>query len=313
MYSILAWKERQQWFVVTVTHTHTCRMASLCISWPSQAGIISFRTPNSSFILVRLRRSIRLWAVLRAIFRLAAVFGPAAEAFRRAPAVVVVEEVVAVIWIGMKTLLRVGTGAVGSSNMKAGEAADDMEIAAAGSSSSFWPRGFIWMIFLLLVGGGGTVYAQLFRRVDAARLCVEGVVGGGDCEVIADVNDTLDRDAVDEFLVVVGDTDMAAGGRENEASIAPGLAWISLEATGVGSPDADDMMVVVIKSWLAVTVLLAIDIPVEDRLPGRSRDNGDNKRQSHRHVRVVGTRTGSMIDVCTPGGSQFTTDTEGRG
>lgn len=48
-------------------------MASLCISCPVQAGIISLRVPNSSFILDRLRRSIRLWAVLRAIFRPAAL------------------------------------------------------------------------------------------------------------------------------------------------------------------------------------------------------------------------------------------------
>src|ERR1700691_4373455 len=49
------------------------RMASLCMSWPVQAGIMSFRTPNSSFILDRRLLSIRLWAVLRAIFRPAVV------------------------------------------------------------------------------------------------------------------------------------------------------------------------------------------------------------------------------------------------
>lgn len=38
----------------------TDRIASLCISCPLQAGIISFRTPNSSFIFDRLRRSIKL-------------------------------------------------------------------------------------------------------------------------------------------------------------------------------------------------------------------------------------------------------------
>lgn len=43
-------------------------MASLCISWSRQAGIISFKTPNSSFIFDLRRRSMRLWAVLRAIF-----------------------------------------------------------------------------------------------------------------------------------------------------------------------------------------------------------------------------------------------------
>jgi hypothetical protein len=45
----------------------------LCISTPSQAGIISFRTPNSSFILLRLLRSMMLCAVFLAIFRPAAL------------------------------------------------------------------------------------------------------------------------------------------------------------------------------------------------------------------------------------------------
>ena len=38
----------------------TWRMASLCISWSLHAGIISFSTPNSSFILDLRLRSIRL-------------------------------------------------------------------------------------------------------------------------------------------------------------------------------------------------------------------------------------------------------------
>lgn len=46
---------------------HTCKIANLCIS-PVQAGIISFNTPNSSFILDLLLLSIKLCAVLRAIF-----------------------------------------------------------------------------------------------------------------------------------------------------------------------------------------------------------------------------------------------------
>jgi hypothetical protein len=47
-------------------------MASLCIS-PVHAGIMLFSRANSSFILLRLRLSIRLWAVFRAIFRPAAL------------------------------------------------------------------------------------------------------------------------------------------------------------------------------------------------------------------------------------------------
>lgn len=51
----------------------TCRIASLCISCPWQAGIISFRVENSSFIFDLRRRSIKLCAVFLAIFRPAAL------------------------------------------------------------------------------------------------------------------------------------------------------------------------------------------------------------------------------------------------
>ena len=43
-------------------------MASLCISWSVQAGIIAFKVPNSSFILDLRLLSITLWAVFLAIF-----------------------------------------------------------------------------------------------------------------------------------------------------------------------------------------------------------------------------------------------------
>lgn len=57
----------------------TCRMASLCIS-PVQAGIMALRTANSSFILLRLRLSIKLWAVFLASLRPAASVPPALAA-----------------------------------------------------------------------------------------------------------------------------------------------------------------------------------------------------------------------------------------
>ena len=50
-----------------------CNIASLCISTPSHAGIISLSTPNSSFILLRRLRSMMLCAVFLAIFRPAAL------------------------------------------------------------------------------------------------------------------------------------------------------------------------------------------------------------------------------------------------
>jgi hypothetical protein len=46
------------------------------MSCPEQAGIMSFRTANSSFILLRRRLSINECAVFLAIFLPAAVVGP---------------------------------------------------------------------------------------------------------------------------------------------------------------------------------------------------------------------------------------------
>lgn len=94
-------------------------MASLCIS-PVHAGIISFKTPNSSFILDLLRRSIKLWAVFLAILR---------------PATLVAE--------GCFFLAGAFVVAV-------------LELSANGSGcSSGCSLGFIWMIFRERVGGGG--------------------------------------------------------------------------------------------------------------------------------------------------------------
>ena len=46
----------------------TCKIASLCISWSLQAGIMFLSTPNSSFIFDRRLLSITLCAVFLAIF-----------------------------------------------------------------------------------------------------------------------------------------------------------------------------------------------------------------------------------------------------
>lgn len=100
----------------------TDRIASLCISCPLQAGIISFNTPNSSFIFDRLLLSIRLCAVFLAILRPAAVV-PALD-FLFPPAAAGV-------------------------------------LAAVGACAAASTSGFIWMIFLDLVGGGGRVKSSL--------------------------------------------------------------------------------------------------------------------------------------------------------
>lgn len=51
-----------------ICRPQTERIASLCISWSLHAGIMSFKTANSSFIFDLRLRSMTLWAVFRAIF-----------------------------------------------------------------------------------------------------------------------------------------------------------------------------------------------------------------------------------------------------
>lgn len=71
----------------------TCKIASLCISTPLQDGMRSFRTPNSSFILLLLLRSMILCAVFLATLRPAAVL--AVAVLRLPPALAGFEDFVA--------------------------------------------------------------------------------------------------------------------------------------------------------------------------------------------------------------------------
>jgi len=54
--------------VYLVGFPHTCKIASLCISWSVQAGIMHFKVANSSFIFDLLLLSMTLCAVFLAIF-----------------------------------------------------------------------------------------------------------------------------------------------------------------------------------------------------------------------------------------------------
>lgn len=108
----------------------TWRMASLCISWPLQAGIMFFSVANSSFILDLRRRSIRLCAVFLAIFRPAAL-----------------------VALGCFFLELAGAAPVGAA------LPDSLSLGLlpAGSAGRSWAcsLGFIWMILRVRVGGGG--------------------------------------------------------------------------------------------------------------------------------------------------------------
>ena len=112
----------------------TCRMASLCIS-PVHAGIMFLSTANSSFILLRRLLSIRLWAVFLAILRPAAL-----------------------VALGCFFLpLSVAAPEPADLPALAAPLAPDFpeSLAEGDSAASSWARGFIWIIFLDLVGGGG--------------------------------------------------------------------------------------------------------------------------------------------------------------
>ena len=109
----------------------TCSMASLCISSSLQAGIISLSTPNSSFIFDLRLRSIRLCAVFLAIFL---------------PAMLVE--------LGCFFLV---TEADVVDDAGAGRLFDSFAVCFVECVEDCvvcWP-GFICMIFLDLVGGGG--------------------------------------------------------------------------------------------------------------------------------------------------------------
>jgi hypothetical protein len=118
----------------------TWRIASLCISCPVHAGIMSFNVPNSSFILDRLRRSIRLCAVLRAVLRPAAL-----------------------VALGC-FLFEVGVGlGVGSSEVLDGCLPLFLALRDLGADVF----GFIWIILRARVGGGGKLKSSRGRFIDA--------------------------------------------------------------------------------------------------------------------------------------------------
>lgn len=202
----------------------TCRIASLCIS-PVHAGIIPFNTANSSFILDLRRRSMRLCAVFLAIFLPAALVADGCFFF--------------------PTPLPVAAACAGAC-AEAGSAAAFppplpdafLGVALAGASSSF--LGFIWMIFLDLVGGGGSskprasllllpavvvVAAEDRRRALTASLGCTGKSG-------------FVREP-ERCLGSVGGEARAGGGSSNDIwrggrSLVPSLPVMSVEEAGVG-------------------------------------------------------------------------------
>lgn len=139
---------------------HTWRIASLCIS-PVQAGIISFRTANSSFIFDLRRLSIKLWAVFLAIFRPAALVAEGCffldnEAWladTKGVVVVVFAAAAAAAIAATAPLIEVG------GIFAAADGLDDVSSV----------RGFIWMILRDLVGGGGKAKVSFWAADERLR------------------------------------------------------------------------------------------------------------------------------------------------
>ncbi len=137
-------------------------MASLCMS-PVQAGIIFFRTANSSFILLRRRLSIKLCAVLRAILRPAALvalgcFLPPLADVPAAPPPLPEALAVAVV---LAALLAAPPFPVLLPSLG----------AEASATSSC--RGFIWIILRERVGGGGRANALLLLLLSLGSLAAD--------------------------------------------------------------------------------------------------------------------------------------------
>lgn len=159
---------------------------------------MSFRTPNSSFILDLLRLSIRLCAVFRAIFR---------------PATLVEE--------GCFFLVPAAFGV------------DDVSATSSGISSGC-PRGFICMIFRDLVGGGGRAKASFEGACaveDLRRILTASPMAGD----VGEVGRYDEEDFPDEPLD--GRASAAGGGSSKDIkdeNWLPSFPLISVEEAGVG-------------------------------------------------------------------------------
>jgi hypothetical protein len=185
----------------------TCKMANLCIS-PVQAGIISFRTPNSSFILDLLRRSIKLWAVFLAILR---------------PA----------------TLVDEGCFFLEGGAFPEAFLGPSANVSTPSSGCSL---GFIWMILRERVGGGGKAKESLlggfWAREERRRILTTSLAGRtgdwGETGRYEEAEDCLvdELDGLDSAVATAGGGSSKDNCREENWE--PSLPLISVEDAGVG-------------------------------------------------------------------------------
>ena len=126
-------------------------MASLCISWSVQAGIIAFKVPNSSFIFDLRLLSITLWAVFLAILLPATL-------------------------VELGCFFPAVAGALEDNEGFLCEPLEPCCVWVLAESSEDCGFGFIWMMVRDLVGGGGKekvgldIDCDIFGRAEAPLL-----------------------------------------------------------------------------------------------------------------------------------------------
>lgn len=203
-------------------------MASLCIS-PVQAGIRPLRTANSSFILDLRRRSIRLWAVFRAIFLPAALVAEGCF-FLEAPAPpaplpAAPDPAPPLFFVTLDVAAAVA-----------------FWVAGDGSEASSCTRGFIWMILRDRVGGGGrandsfcccwAAAEERLRDLTVSLGCVGYAALGGD-DVLGEVLSSELEDLAAAASATADGGSSKAICRVDNCFV---LSWtlISVEESGVG-------------------------------------------------------------------------------
>ena len=179
-----------------------------------------FKTANSSFILERLRLSIKLCAVFRAIFR---------------PAALVAE---GCFLLFVAVVARAGDEAIAA----ALPLAEPLEPVACSSCGSSCARGFICMIFLDLVGGGGRAKDSVLACPWAAEERLRDLTDSATCRGKGALDDSGDGGAIRLSAVAGRDASlevMAGGGSSNDICrlarcFVPSCPGRSVDEAGVG-------------------------------------------------------------------------------
>lgn len=226
---------------------HTWRIANLCISCPRQAGIMFLRVENSSFILDRRRRSIKLWAVFRAILRPAALVALGCCFFLKE------EEETAVDVEALEEFLVV----VSLADAEEADVLFALPLDAAGPvdlDDVVCVLGFIWMILRARVGGGGRSRSSSGRLVACRDALAPRPVAVRFGEVGESSRRTDAGSGLDGFLVADGTRRglRAAGGSEKVSTPSSteyrSLTMSSPDVAGVGGRRGGDMAVAVDES-----------------------------------------------------------------